>query len=613
MFSVKTVSLSKDRSLVVLYTMPLDCPACGKTYVSASRYYTAHVSKCSGGVRATTPSPAPPAPALAPALAPAALAAPAAASLAAPRTGLARRAVRLAASTLAIVAVSAYALVALAVAFPDQQALLICVNWAPALLPWLLGDSFAYPVYGIGLAASDPANGGRPTAPSRAGLHMTRSLRLPTADGETLGLWHTVPVSSAGATVRRRWSRRSAAWVGRNGGADASGEQQREDFNAALLPSGDFGGALVVLFLHGNGESRSKWIPTSHCRLLSSTLGCHCLLLDYRGFADSTGHPTEAGLITDARTVVSWLVEERGVAAHRIVLWGHSLGTGVATALAGELEGEEAVLRRRQEESSAGAEGGSSEVEETTRPAVQEKGLEEGLEGEALALHTLQHGLGSAGGDTINTGKVSSPQLRSYLGGLVLEAPFTSIPEVVLDHPTGFIFRALPFAMAVLRPRLVFQFNTRRTLRRLGHLTTMVLHGERDFDIPVRHGEQLYHAMQAARNGVFEVNSNAGERGGDGGEEGGQGGGQGGRQGDEEVDGGVVNLVKKKKSYRTKKAAPAFFHRFAQADHTDIVLQPGLVPAAQAFFDAVEEERGGGGAEGRAGGPVQVKEQRWWD
>ena len=133
--------------------MPLDCPACGKTYVSASRYYTAHVSKCSGGVRAATPSPASPARPLAPA----ARAAPAAASLAAPRTGPARRAARLAASTLAIVAVAAYALVALAVTFPDQQALLICVNWAPALLPWLLGDSFAYPVYGIGLAASDPA------------------------------------------------------------------------------------------------------------------------------------------------------------------------------------------------------------------------------------------------------------------------------------------------------------------------------------------------------------------------------------------------------------------------------------------------------------------------
>ena len=69
--------------------------------------------------------------------------------------------------------------------------------------------------------------------------------------------------------------------------------------------------------------------------------------------------------------------------------------------------------------------------------------------------------------------------------------------------------------------------------------------------------------------------------------------------------------MKKEKSYRTKTAAPAFFHRFAQADHIDIVLQPGLVPAAQAFFDAVESERGGEGASRRAGGPVQVKEQRW--
>ena len=58
------------------------------------------------------------------------------------------------------------------------------------------------------------------------------------------------------------------------------------------------------------------------------------MALSYRGYAGSTGRPTEAGLIADARAAYDFAVKRYG--AERIVLWGESLGTGVALALAAE-------------------------------------------------------------------------------------------------------------------------------------------------------------------------------------------------------------------------------------------------------------------------------------
>ena len=56
--------------------------------------------------------------------------------------------------------------------------------------------------------------------------------------------------------------------------------------------------------------------------------------LSYRGYAGSTGRPTEAGLIDDARAAYEFATKRHPAA--RIVVWGESLGSGVAVALASE-------------------------------------------------------------------------------------------------------------------------------------------------------------------------------------------------------------------------------------------------------------------------------------
>ncbi|KAI4804750.1 hypothetical protein KUCAC02_026366, partial [Chaenocephalus aceratus] len=57
---------------------------------------------------------------------------------------------------------------------------------------------------------------------------------------------------------------------------------------------------------------------------------------DYRGFGDSTGEPSEEGLTRDALCLHDWVLQHSRGAA--VALWGHSLGSGVATNTAVKLQ-----------------------------------------------------------------------------------------------------------------------------------------------------------------------------------------------------------------------------------------------------------------------------------
>jgi fermentation-respiration switch protein FrsA (DUF1100 family) len=71
--------------------------------------------------------------------------------------------------------------------------------------------------------------------------------------------------------------------------------------------------------------------------------GLGVLLVAYRGYSGNAGAPTEEGLYADARAALDWL-DESGVASTSIVLYGISLGTGVATKMAAEREFAALVL-----------------------------------------------------------------------------------------------------------------------------------------------------------------------------------------------------------------------------------------------------------------------------
>ena len=57
------------------------------------------------------------------------------------------------------------------------------------------------------------------------------------------------------------------------------------------------------------------------------------LIIAWRGFSGNNGKPTEQGLYDDGKSAIDWLIK-KGVNEKNIILYGESLGTGVATHLA---------------------------------------------------------------------------------------------------------------------------------------------------------------------------------------------------------------------------------------------------------------------------------------
>jgi fermentation-respiration switch protein FrsA (DUF1100 family) len=122
------------------------------------------------------------------------------------------------------------------------------------------------------------------TMPAAAGLPQAEEAVLDTADGEKVIVWHVPPRD----------------------------------------------GKPVVVYFHGNGGSMRLRVDRFQ-RIIAAGVGL--VALSYRGYGGSTGRPTEAGLIEDARATYAYAVARY---PGRIAVWGESLGTGVAVALAAE-------------------------------------------------------------------------------------------------------------------------------------------------------------------------------------------------------------------------------------------------------------------------------------
>lgn len=92
-------------------------------------------------------------------------------------------------------------------------------------------------------------------------------------------------------------------------------------------------GQPYIVVFHGNGGNiegrgyRFKFL-VDH--------GYSVLLISYRGYGDNPGRPAEKDLITDSILALEWLLKKEGISAKEVVLFGESLGSGVAIALAAQ-------------------------------------------------------------------------------------------------------------------------------------------------------------------------------------------------------------------------------------------------------------------------------------
>jgi fermentation-respiration switch protein FrsA (DUF1100 family) len=91
-------------------------------------------------------------------------------------------------------------------------------------------------------------------------------------------------------------------------------------------------GRPVIVYYHGNG-GHLGYRDGRPARFHAAGYGA--LFPEYRGYGGNPGRPTEDGLYTDARAALDF-VAAQGIAPERIVLFGESLGTGIAVRMASE-------------------------------------------------------------------------------------------------------------------------------------------------------------------------------------------------------------------------------------------------------------------------------------
>jgi fermentation-respiration switch protein FrsA (DUF1100 family) len=160
----------------------------------------------------------------------------------------------------------------------------------------------------------------------------------------------------------------------------------------------------VVVYFHGNGGNLQNRVP----RLAEfAKAGLGVLMPEYRGYGGNEGEPTETGLYSDADAAMEF-VRSEGINGSRVVVYGESLGTGVATYAATQQEAP---------------------------------------------------------------------------GALVLEAPYTSMTELVADK------------MSFVPSRVLLK-DRYDSLSRIGRVRApiLILHGEQDELVPIRLGRQLFEA-----------------------------------------------------------------------------------------------------------------------
>jgi len=87
------------------------------------------------------------------------------------------------------------------------------------------------------------------------------------------------------------------------------------------------------LFFHGNAGNISHRLDSIR---QFQDLGLSVLIIDYRGYGQSTGRTTEQGLYRDADAAWRYLTEGRGIDPSDIVIFGRSLGASVASRLASD-------------------------------------------------------------------------------------------------------------------------------------------------------------------------------------------------------------------------------------------------------------------------------------
>ncbi|CAG2164364.1 unnamed protein product [Oppiella nova] len=106
------------------------------------------------------------------------------------------------------------------------------------------------------------------------------------------------------------------------------------NINVLLIkrPDNEYKWCPTIVYFHGNAGNIGHRLQ--NCYELYHEIGCNILLVEYRGYGLSGGHPSERGLYLDASAALNYLMGRPDIDSHKIVVFGRSLGGAVAVELA---------------------------------------------------------------------------------------------------------------------------------------------------------------------------------------------------------------------------------------------------------------------------------------
>ena len=96
----------------------------------------------------------------------------------------------------------------------------------------------------------------------------------------------------------------------------------------------------VVLYFHGNSENLEHWGAMQND---FTTRGYDVFMIDYRGYGKSEGKVSEQKTYVDAKMSYDFLLQQ-GYQPNDIILYGRSLGTGIAAQLASKVSAQQLIL-----------------------------------------------------------------------------------------------------------------------------------------------------------------------------------------------------------------------------------------------------------------------------
>ena len=86
----------------------------------------------------------------------------------------------------------------------------------------------------------------------------------------------------------------------------------------------------TIVYFHGNaGKLENRIHKLNHFK----DMDINFLIISWRGFSENSGKPTEQGLYKDGKSAIDWL-KNMGLDDKDIILYGESLGTGIAIEIA---------------------------------------------------------------------------------------------------------------------------------------------------------------------------------------------------------------------------------------------------------------------------------------